>query len=343
MIEVPLRDAEAEAQAWARQRLLTKPAGALGRLEELSCWLAGAQAACPPRPFTRIRVVIFAGDHGVAGLNVSAYPPAVTAQMVANFDAGGAAVNVLARQVGASVRVLDLSVDAETAPGLATYKIRRGSGRIDREDALSQEQAQAALEAGRTIADEEIDGGADLLIPGDMGIGNTTPSAVLVAALAGREAAAVTGRGTGIDDDGWMRKVVAVRDALRRARQVAGDPMALLGCAGGADLAAMTGFLAQAAVRRTPVLLDGVASAACAVVAEELAPGARNWWLAGSRSTEPAQRVALERLELTPILDIGLRLGEGTGGLLAVPVLTAAIGTLAEMATFADAGVADRA
>jgi nicotinate-nucleotide--dimethylbenzimidazole phosphoribosyltransferase len=343
VIDVPLRDAEAEAAARSRQATLTKPAGALGRLEELACWVASVQGTCPPRAFGRIRAVIFAGDHGVAAAGVSAYPPEVTGQMVANFLAGGAAVNVLARQVVATVRVVDLAVDAELPAEISGFKVRRSSGHIDHEDALTPAQTEAAFAAGRSIADEEVDGGADLLIPGDMGIGNTTPCAVLVAALTDREAAALTGRGTGIDDAGWMRKVAVVRDALRRARRVAPDPMALLACAGGADLAAMTGFLVQAALRRTPVLLDGVVSATCAVLADSLAPGASQWWLAGSRSTEPAQQAALERLGLTPILDLGLRLGEGTGGLLAVPVLAAAVGTLAEMATFADAGVTDRA
>lgn len=342
MIEVPIPDTAAEAAARSRQAVLTKPAGALGRLEELSCWVAATQGTCPPRPFHRIRVVIFAGDHGVASVGVSAYPPQVTAQMIGNFLAGGAGVNVLARQVGATVRVVDMAVDAATPPEIARHKVRRGSGRIDREDALSSAETEAALAAGRAIADEEVDAGADLLIPGDMGIGNTTCCAVLIAAVTDREAAAVTGRGTGIDDAAWMRKVAVVRDALHRARR-ASDPVNLLTCVGGADLAAMTGFLLQAAVRRTPVLLDGVVSGTCAVLAETLAPGARAWWLAGSRSTEPAQSFALDRLGLSPILDLGLRLGEGTGGLLAVPVLSAAISTLAEMATFADAGVSDRA
>ncbi|MEP6464575.1 MAG: nicotinate-nucleotide--dimethylbenzimidazole phosphoribosyltransferase [Frankiaceae bacterium] len=339
MIDVPSRNAEAEAAARARQALLTKPAGALGRLEDLAIWVASVQGRCPPRPFARIRVVIFAGDHGVASAGVSAYPAEVTGQMVANFLAGGAAVNVLARQAGATVRVVDMAVDGDTPAEIAEHKVRRGSARIDREDALTTAETQAAFDAGRTIADEEVDAGADLLVPGDMGIGNTTSCAVLIAALTDQEATAVTGRGTGIDDAGWMRKVTVVRDALRRARRAPADPIALLGCAGGADLAAMTGFLVQAALRRTPVLLDGVVSATCAVLADTVAPGARQWWLAGSRSPEPAQRAALERLELTPILDLGLRLGEGTGGLLAVPVLAAAVATLAEMATFGESGV----
>ncbi len=342
---VPQVDADARAAAADLQRQLTKPIGALGRLEELSIWLAGVQGRCPPHPPARARVVVLAGDHGVAHAGVSAYPPEVTGQMVANFLAGGAAVNVLARQVGATVRVVDLAVDAEVAGAAADmtrHKVRRSSGRIDIEDALSAEEVERAFVAGLAIVDEEVDAGTDLLVPGDMGIGNTTPAAVLVAVLTGAEPSAVVGRGTGIDDAGWMRKTAVVRDALRRARPKADDPLALLATAGGADLAAMAGLLVQAAVRRTPVVLDGVVSAAAALVAERIAPGAAPWWVAGSRSTEPAQHRALERLGLIPLLDLGLRLGEGTGGLMALPLLVAAATTLAEMATLESARVTDR-
>jgi nicotinate-nucleotide--dimethylbenzimidazole phosphoribosyltransferase len=337
-------DADAADAARARQGSLIKPAGSLGRLEELAAWVAGVQGRCPPVDFTRARVVVFAGDHGVAAAGVSAFPPEVTAQMLGAFDSGGAAVNVLADLAGATVRVVDMAVDAEPAadagtPDAAKHKVRRGSGRIDREDALTRAEAEQAVAAGIAIADEEVDAGADLLLAGDMGIGNTTPAAVLVAALADAEPVHVIGRGSGIDDAGWMRKITAIRDALRRARPVADDPVALLATAAGADLAALTGFLVQAAVRRTPVLLDGVVPAAAAMVAREIAPAAVPWWLAGHRSTEPAHRVALERLGLTPILDLDLHLGEATGALVALPVLRAAVRTLADMATFDEAGV----
>ncbi len=308
-------------------------------------WVAGAQGQCPPHDFRRVRVVVFAGDHGIAAAGVSAYPPAVTAQMVSNFLAGGAAVNVLARTLGASVRVVDLSVatDVAGAPEETTrHKVRASSGRIDVEDALTSDEAHRAVTAGAAIADEEIDGGADLLIPGDMGIGNTTPATVLIALLTGSEPHTLVGRGTGIDDPTWVRKAGAVRDACRRGRPWLDDPTALLGAVGGADIAAMAGFLAQAAVRRTPVVLDGIVSGAAALVAEALAPGARAWWVAGHRSTEPAQHAALASLGLEPLVDFGMRLGEGTGGLLAVPVLRAAVAALAEMATFDEAGVSDK-
>jgi nicotinate-nucleotide--dimethylbenzimidazole phosphoribosyltransferase len=331
-------DAAAAADARARQDRLTKPAGALGRLEQLSIWVAGCQGACPPRQFTRARIVVFAADHGVAAAGVSAYPSEVTAQMVANIEAGGAAINALAAVADAGVRVVDIAVDSE-APG--PHRVRRASGNIAVEDALSPAEADAALAAGRAIADEEVDGGADLLIAGDMGIGNTTAATALVATVSGTEPVAAVGRGTGIDDAGWMRKTAAVRDAMFRARRA--EPAELLRIAGGADLAAMTGFLAQAAVRRTPVLLDGLVVTAAALLAERLAPGARAWWQAAHRSPEPAHTLALNSLGLEPILDLGMRLGEGTGAAVALPVLRGAVETLSSMATFDAAGVTDRA
>jgi nicotinate-nucleotide--dimethylbenzimidazole phosphoribosyltransferase len=328
--QVRTPDESARARGLQRQGLLTKPAGALGRLEELSAWVCAVQGACPPHPFSRIRVVIVAADHGIAAAGVSAYPPEVTVQMVANFAAGGAAVNVLARQAGATVRVID---DGVGSP----------SGRIDREDALTAPEFDAAFELGRSVVDEEVDGGCDLLILGDMGIGNTTPAAALVAGLLGLEPVAVVGRGTGIDDAGWMRKTTAIRDALTRARKSVGtDPEGLIRVVGGRDLATLTGMLVHAGTRRTPVILDGVVSCAAALAADRLAPGARAWWVAGTRSTEPSQSKALGALDLDPLLDLGLRLGEGTGALLAVNLVQAAAATLADMATFAEAGVSDR-
>ncbi|MEM6109434.1 nicotinate-nucleotide--dimethylbenzimidazole phosphoribosyltransferase [Mycobacterium sp. 050272] len=336
-------DAAAAAAARARQDALTKPRGALGRLEDLSVWIASCQGHCPPTQFARARVVVFAGDHGVAQSGVSAYPPEVTAQMVANIDAGGAAINTLAAIADATVRVADVAVDAEPlSEQIGAHKVRRCSGDIAVQDALSDEETASAIAAGQRIADEEVDAGADLLIAGDMGIGNTTAAAVLVAALTNAEPVAVVGFGSGIDDAGWARKTAAVRDALYRTRPVLPDPVALLRCCGGADLAAMAGFCAQAAVRRTPLLLDGMAVTAAALVAERLAPGARQWWQAGHRSTEPGHALALTALGLDPILDLRMRLGEGSGATLALPVLRAAVATLSSMATFSEAGVSSR-
>jgi nicotinate-nucleotide--dimethylbenzimidazole phosphoribosyltransferase len=341
---VPPPHAEAAAAARARQDTLTKPPGSLGRLEDLSVWVASCQNRCPPRQFERARVVVFAGDHGVAEYRVSAYPPQVTAQMVANIDAGGAAINAVAQIAGATVRVADLAVDADPlSERIGAHKIRRGSGNIAVQDALSDQETAAAIDAGRQIADEEVDAGADLLIAGDMGIGNSTPATVLVAAMTGAEPVAVVGYGTGIDDAGWARKTAAVRDALFRAQAVLADPVGLLRCCGGADLAAIAGFCAQAAVRRTPLLLDGLAVTAAALVAERLAPGARLWWQAAHRSTEPAHALALDQLDLDPILDLRMRLGEGTGAAVALPVLRAAVAALSSMATFSAAGVATAA
>lgn len=336
-------DPGAEAAARARQDTLTKPRGSLGRLEDLSVWAAACQGHCPPRQFERARIVVFAGDHGVARSRVSAYPPEVTAQMVTNIERGGAAINALADIAGATVRVVDLAVDCEH-PLLGpserfSDKVRRGSGDIAVEDALTDDETARAIASGQQIADEEVDAGADLLIAGDMGIGNTTPAAVLVGALTGTEPVAVVGFGTGIDDAGWVRKTAAVRDAMFRAHLIKDNPVALLRTCGGADFAAMAGFCAQAAIRRTPLLLDGMAVTAAALVAERLAPGARQWWQAGHRSTEPGHSLALTALELEPILELRMRLGEGTGAAVALPVLRAAVAALSSMATCTEAGV----
>lgn len=339
--DIPAPDSDAAEAARARQGLLTKPAGALGRLEELSVWVSACQGACPPRQFERARVVVFAGDHGVAAAGVSAYPAEVTAAMVANIAAGGAAVNVLAEVADAGVRVADIAVDTDEpeSPAIGAHRIRRSSGNIAVEDALTADEVVQAIEAGRRIADDEVDAGADVLIAGDMGIGNTTPATTLIAALTDSEPVAVVGRGTGVDDAGWARKTAAIRDALYRTRRITADPVALLRICGGADVAAMTGFCAQAALRRTPVLLDGLVVTAAALAADRLAPGARQWWQAGHRSTEPAHTLALRHLDLEPIVDLGMRLGEGSGALVALPVLRAAVATLASMSTFSEAGI----
>jgi nicotinate-nucleotide--dimethylbenzimidazole phosphoribosyltransferase len=338
----PVTPPDPDAPARARQQRLTKPAGALGRLEELGDWVAACQGQCPPRQFERARVVVFAADHGIAAKGVSAYPSEVTPQMVADIAAGGAAINALARVAGATVRVVDIAVAVDTDPELSRHKVRRSSGAIDVEDALSEQEVRAALDSGRAIADEEVDAGADLLIAGDIGIGNTTPATVLIAAATDTEPVAAVGRGTGVDDAGWMRKTAAIRDALRRARPVVSDPVALLRTSGGADLAAMAGFLAQASIRRTPTILDGVVVTAAALVADRLAPGASAWWVAGHRSAEPAHTLALSALGLDPLLEADMRLDEGTGATVALSILRAAVAALAEMATFDSAGVSER-
>ena len=324
-----------------RRRLdaLAKPVGSLGRLEQLAIWLAGVQGRCPPASLDRVAVVVFAGDHGITQLShapVSAYPRELTATMVHAFLTGQAAVSVLAEASGARVRVCDLGVDADLAavpPDVTAYKVRRGSPPIDRRDALTHSEVQDGLAAGCAIADDEIDAGTDLLIPGDMGIGNTTVAAAVTGAILDRSADEVVGAGTGIDAQTLAVKTATIDRALRRTRPYRADPTGLLRTGGSADLAAMTGFLARSAERETPVLLDGIVSGACALLARQLAPGAQDWWQAGHRSTEPAHRLALAALGLTPILDLQMRLGEASGALTALPVLRTAGRLLAGMPT----------
>ena len=334
---VPAPDADARRAAVARYAELAVPAGALGRLAELGVWLAAAQGSCPPRPPTQPRVVVFAGDHGIATAGVSAHPATRTLREVAAVREHTAPVAVLAPLAGASVRVVDVALDTDPPTGPAQrYRVRRSSGRIDRTDALTADEAAAAFEVGRTVADEEVDAGADLLVPAALGVGASTPASVLVAALTGAEPVATIGRGSGIDDAAWMRKAAAVRDALRRAKPHQREPLALLRVAGGADLAALAGFCLQAAVRRTPVLLDGLVVGAAALVALELDGGARAWWLLAQRSPEPAMAIVAQHLDLTPELDLDVRLGDGSGALTVVPLLGMAARLLAETATAAD-------
>ncbi|MFI1729436.1 nicotinate-nucleotide--dimethylbenzimidazole phosphoribosyltransferase [Streptomyces acidicola] len=323
------RDAEAR-----RERQIVPP-GALGRLDDLGEWLAAAQASVPVRPVTRPRVVLFAGDHGVAELGVSTRPAGSARELVRAVLDGGSPVSVLARRLDVPVRVVDMALDCapeELPDEVVRHRVRRGSGRIDIEDALTLQEAEAAFLAGVAVADEEADSGTDLVVLGDVSVGGTTAAAVLVAALCGTDASVVTGRGgVAIDDLAWMRKCAAVRDALRRARPVLGDQLQLLATVGGADLAAMTGFLLQSAVRKTPVILDGVVSAACALVGQRVAFRAPDWWLAGHNSGEPAQAKALDRMAIEPLLDHGVGVGEGMGALLALPLVQAAAALAAEL------------
>ncbi|MEU5161464.1 nicotinate-nucleotide--dimethylbenzimidazole phosphoribosyltransferase [Streptomyces sp. NPDC020875] len=317
-----------------RARLPLAPK-ALGRLDELGEWLIAAQGVVPPRLVERPKVVLFAGDHGVAGLGVSGRAAGEAYRLVEDVLAGTSPVAVLARAQGVPVRVVDAGLDCDPAllpEDVVRHRVRRGSGRIDVEDALTPEETDAAIRLGMAIADEEADSGTDLVVLGDLSVGGTTPAAVLIAALCGTDASVVTGRGgAGIDDLAWMRKCASIRDGLRRARPVLGDQVELLGAVGGADLAAMTGFLLQCAVRRTPVVLDGVVSAACALVGQRAAFRAPDWWLAGQLTEEPGQPKALDRMALNPLLEQGVSVGEGTGALLALPLVRAAAALLAEL------------
>lgn len=346
--ERPLRQAgplitppSAAAYASARERLaaLAKPTGALGHLEDAAAWVAACQGVCPPRRLDRVRLTVLAGDHGVSHGGVSAYPREVTGAMVAAMVGGGSGANVLARQHGVAMQVLDVGVDADLT-GLPAevrrHHVRRSSGAIDQEDALSATEVDRALAVGAAIAAEEVAAGADLLVLGDLGIGNTTPAAALVAATFGVGAQEVTGRGTGVDDVALARKTEVVATALARAGDRTDDPYARLAALGSADLAAGVGFLLAAARAGVPVLLDGVVTVAELAVAADLDPGVVAWCAAGHRSTEPAQQLALDKLGLVPLLDVGLRLGEGTGALTALPVLRSAVLLLREMALLAD-------
>ncbi|HSV40320.1 MAG TPA: nicotinate-nucleotide--dimethylbenzimidazole phosphoribosyltransferase [Nocardioidaceae bacterium] len=335
-------DATAVAEATERQGQLTKPAGALGVLEAASIRLAGIQGTCPPASLTRPAVAVFAGDHGVHAQGVSPWPQEVTVAMVENFRAGGAAVNVLARQAGAEVYVVDVGVAAELAPGgtLIDKKVAPGTQDLRVGPAMTREQALAALSAGVEVANQLIDSGHDCLLTGDMGIGNTTPSAALIAAFTGESAADVTGRGTGIDDATFALKVAVVEDALARPRGE--DAVDVLASLGGFEHGAIAGFVLAAAARRVPVILDGVIAGSAALVAQALAPLAVDYCFAGHRSVEPGHVLALAKLGLRPLVDLDLRLGEGTGAALAFPIVEAAGAVLREMATFDSAGVAKK-
>ncbi|MEU2900425.1 nicotinate-nucleotide--dimethylbenzimidazole phosphoribosyltransferase [Streptomyces sp. NPDC001273] len=333
LIERP--DGGVRRDAEARRERLAVPPGSLGRLDDLGEWLAAAQSAVPVRPIERPRVVLFAGDHGIAGLDVSARAAGSAVELVREVLDGGRPVSVLARRLAVPVRVVDMALDCD--PGslpedVVRHRVRRGSGRIDIEDALSAEEAEAAFLAGMAVADEEADSGTDLVVLGDVSVGGTTAAGVLVAALCGTDASVVTGRGgLAIDDLAWMRKCAAIRDALRRARPVLGDQLRLLATVGGADLTAMTGFLLQAAVRKLPVVLDGVVTAACALVAQRVAFRAPDWWVAAHASGEPGQAKALDRMALEPLLPQGVTVGEGAGALLALPLVQAAAALAAEL------------
>jgi len=326
-----------------RQRTLTKPPGSLGRLEELSVRLAGMTGN--PRPkFERKTVIIMAGDHGVCAEGVSAYPSEVTLQMVYNFLHGGAAINVLARQAGARVVIVDIGVakDFPSIDGLIQRKIGAGTRNFAKMPAMTVEQAEAAIAIGIEIAEHEIEAGADLLATGEMGIGNTTAAAAMTAALCGLPAREVTGRGTGIDEAGWQRKVQVIEGALRLHRPDPEDGLEVLSKVGGFEIAGLAGVMIGAASRRVPVVLDGFISGAAALAAYQLAPGIQPYLVASHQSVEVGHAAILKALGLQPLLNLDMRLGEGSGAALAFHLLEAASRILDEMATFEEAGVSNK-
>ncbi len=330
--------------ALARKRLdsLTKPQGSLGMLEDLAVQLAGITG----NPLPRIQekwVVVMAGDHGVVEEGVSAYPAEVTAQMVLNFLADGAGVNVFARHTETRVRVVDVGVATDLhLPGLWSRKVRRGTANLAQGPAMTPQEAEAALEVGIGVAADLADRGADLIATGDMGIGNTTPSAAILAAFTGRAPEEVVGRGTGVDDMRLAAKVEAVRRGLRVNRPDASDALDVLHKVGGLEIAGLAGVILGAALRRVPVVIDGFISGAAALVATRLVPAARPYIVPSHLSEEPGHRILLEELGLEAPLRLHMRLGEGTGAILAFSLVEAACKALAQMATFAEASVSER-
>ena len=343
---VPETDHAAMRAAAERQAQLTKPAGALGLLEEVAVRLAGVFGQPTPDP-RGVAVLVAAGDHGVAAEGVSAYPPEVTPAMVANFLAdtpagpGGAAVNALARHLGARVYVLDAGVNADLPehPRLRRAAVRRGTRNLRRESALTRREVTALILAGAELAREAIRNGADLIVPGEMGIANTTAASALTARLLDLPPGAVTGRGTGVDDARLAHKVTVVSDALARGASDPADPLGVLADLGGTEIAAMTGMMLAAAAERRAVVLDGFVEGSAALVAVALQPRLRGFLFAAGLCAEVGHAAQLSALGLKPMFELGLRLGEGTGGVLAAPWLIAAAATLREMRTFAEAGV----
>jgi nicotinate-nucleotide--dimethylbenzimidazole phosphoribosyltransferase len=335
-------DDRARDAAIARQEQLTKPSGALGQLETLGVQLAALTGECPPPVPRRPAVAVFAGDHGVVRSGVTPWPQDVTAQMVANFVRGGAAINVLANEVGAAVHVVDIGVaaDLSSLDGVLHHNVRHGTDDLSTGPAMTADDACASLEVGAVVAAELVGRGHDLLVTGEMGIGNTTPAAALVAAFTGYDAYAVTGRGTGIDDAMLAHKTEIVAKAVGRLSD-RHDPVSVLAEIGGLEIGGLAGYIIGGAAARVVVVIDGLIACAGALLANEIVrafSGQRvvDWCIAGHRSVEPGASVALEHLGLEPLLDLGLRLGEGTGACLAIPVVQSAAAILGEMATFAD-------
>lgn len=329
----------------AQERLdqLTKPPGSLGRLEELARRLCLITGQCPARIADPV-IFTLAGDHGVVEEGVSAYPQIVTAQMVENFLKGGAAVNVLARHAGARVVVADFGVATPLGvhTGLVSRKIGAGTRNIARGPAMSREEAVAAVGAGARLVESEVASGADLVGTGEMGIGNTTAASAVVAVITGALPEEVTGRGTGIDAEGWRRKVEVVARALAVNRPDPDDGIDVLARVGGFEIAGLAGVILAGAAHRLPVVVDGFIAGAAALAAVTIKPEARDYLIAAHRSVEPGHLHVLEALELEPYLDLGMRLGEGTGAALCISLARAALSLLTDMATFKSAGVSDR-
>nr|WP_244305209.1 nicotinate-nucleotide--dimethylbenzimidazole phosphoribosyltransferase [Kitasatospora cheerisanensis] len=343
-------DAKALGEAWDRQKRMTKPAGSLGVLEIIAAQLSGLARKCPPPIPEPGCVAIFAGDHGVHAQGVTPWPQEVTAQMVGNFLAGGAVVNAFAAQVGTEVCVVDVGVASELpdaiqqgrTTGLLPRKVKPGTDDMTQGPAMSRDEAVRAIEVGIETARDLVAAGNKVLITGDMGIANTTASAALISVFTDTDPAEVTGRGTGIDDATHTRKVEVIRQALELHKPDPADPIGVLAAVGGLEHAAIAGFLLGAASLRTPVILDGVIAGSAALVAKAIAPEVLAACIAGHRSAEPGHQTALARLGLRPLIDLDLRLGEGTGALLALPLVQSAARAMHDVATFDSAGVTEK-
>jgi nicotinate-nucleotide--dimethylbenzimidazole phosphoribosyltransferase len=331
------------ARARARLDRLTKPVGSLGRLEELAAQYVAVCGKLDP-PLPRAAAVTFAADHGVTAEGVSAYPSEVTAQMVHNFLRGGAGINVLANHVGAAVRIVDIGVahDFGPLPGLVRRKVGHGTKNLAIGPAMSREEAIQALVVGIELAMELAEEGFDLIGTGDMGIGNTTPSSAVTAAMTGRPVPEVTGRGAGLDDRGYRRKIEVIEQALSVNQPDRRDAVDVLAKIGGYELGGIAGVILGAAARRKVAVLDGFISGAAALIALALQPVCRDYVVASHLSVERGHRAVLEQLDLKPLLDLDLRLGEGTGACLGIGLVLASVKILTGMATFDDAGVSQK-
>jgi nicotinate-nucleotide--dimethylbenzimidazole phosphoribosyltransferase len=340
--KIPLLDESAMQAARQRQDQLTKPRGSLGKLEQLSIQVAGITGRLNP-DLSQKAVIVMAADHGVAAAGVSAYPPDVTRQMVHNFLGGGAAINVLSRQAGARVIVVDIGVAGNLPqhPGLLHCKIAAGTQNLLEGAAMTREQTEQAIKTGMHVMKNLADEGVRLVATGEMGIGNTTASAALISVFTGKQPSIVTGRGTGLDDNGLRRKIEVIEQAIQVNQPDRNDPLDVLTKLGGLEIAGLVGVILEAASRRVPVVLDGVIAGAAALTACRLAPQIKPYLIAGHRSVEPGHTVLLESLNLEPLLGLDLRLGEGTGAVLAFHLIDAAVKTLNEMATFNEAGVSE--
>src|SRR6266446_2930301 len=335
-------NSEAMEQARARQQQLTKPPGSLGRLEDLAVQIAGISGQLLPT-VQRKAVIVMAADHGITVEVGSAYPSVVTTQMVHNFLQGGAAINVLARQAGARVVVVDVGVAAAVEhPNLVARKVAAGTANMALGPAMTPPQARAAIHVGIDVFEEQFAQGVDLVATGDMGIGNTTASSAITAVLTGAPVATVTGYGTGITDEQRAHKIYVIERALAYNSPDPADPLDVLTRVGGLEIAGLVGVILAAAAQRVPVVIDGFISGAAALVACKLCPGVRDYLIAGHASAERGHRLILDHLGLIPLLDLGLRLGEGTGAVLAMGVIEGALRTHTEMATFAEAGVSNK-